>query len=99
MSSHNLLKMDLPVKLPYFSTTTQDRTWPKNFLASEKQTDQYMLSSSDKPAWLGKEHLIFNQNIDKVIYDRESEIFSVYDTSTRLIATVRNNMKAEIINF
>jgi len=91
--------MDMSAQMSYFSTETQDRTLPKSFLTSEQQSDQYMLSSSDKPAWLGKEHLIFNQNIDKVIYSNDLEIFTAYGNYTRLLATVRNNMNAEIIDF
>jgi len=73
--------------------------WQERLFAWEKQPGQYMLSSSDKPAWLGKEHLLFNQNIVKVIDYKDSEIFASYDNSTRLLATVRNNTNAQIINF
>ena len=75
MSSYNLLKMDMPAQMPYFSTETQDRTLPKSFLTSEKQSDQYMLSSSDKPAPLENERLIFNRNIDKMWPDKNGQIF------------------------
>ncbi len=91
--------MDVPAQMPYFSAPTKAKVWPKSFYTWKKQPDQYMLSSSDKPASLGKEHLIFNQNIDKVIYYNNLEIFTAYDNSTRLLATVRNNTNAEIIDF
>ena len=80
ISSYNLLKMDMPAQMPYFSATSQAKVWPESFYTLEKQSDQYMLSSSDKPAWLGKEHLIFNQNIDKVIHYNDPEIFTAYDS-------------------
>ena len=80
ISSYNLLKMDMPAQMPYFSATTQAKVWPESFYTWEKQSDQYMLSSSDKPARLGKEHLIFNQNIDKVIHYNDPEIFTAYDS-------------------
>ena len=99
ISSYNLLKMDVPAQMPYFSTTTKAKVWPESFYTWEKHSDQYMLSSSDKPAWLGKEHLIFNQNIDKVRYSNDPEIVTAYDNSTRLLATVHNNTNAEIIDF
>ncbi len=99
MSSYNLLKMDLPAQLPYFSTATDDGTWLKTFLTWKNHSDQSMLSSTDKPTWLGKEDLIFNQNIDRVAYKNDYEILSAYGNNSRLLATVRNNLKAEIINF
>ncbi len=80
ISSYNLLKMDVPAQMPYFSATSQAKVWPENFYTWEKQSDQYMLSSSDKPAWLGKEHLIFNQNIDKVTHNNDLELFTAYDS-------------------
>ena len=99
ISSYNLLKMDMPTQTPYFSVPTKSNVWPENFFAWEKQSDQYLLSSSDKPVWPGKQHLLFNQNIVKVIDYKDSEIFASYDNSTRLLATVRNNTNAQIINF
>jgi len=90
ISSYNLLKMNIPAQMSYFSSTAKAKAWPESFFAWEKQSDQFMLSSLDKPASLGKEHLIFNQNIDKVIYYNNSDIFSSYHNSTRLIATIRN---------
>ncbi|MCP4371829.1 MAG: hypothetical protein GY797_27485 [Deltaproteobacteria bacterium] len=99
ISSYNLLKMDMPAQMPFFSTATKAITWPKSFLTRQKQSDQYMLSSSDKPAWLGKEHLIFNQNIDKVIYGNDFEIIASNGNNSRLLSSVRNNTNAEIINF
>ena len=80
MSSYNLLKMDIPAQMPYFSASTKSKAWPENFFALEKQSDQFMLSSSDKPASHGKEHLIFNQNIDKVIHFNDPEIFTTHDS-------------------
>jgi len=74
ISSYNLLKMDVPAQMPYFSTRTKAKAWPESFYTWEKQSDQYMLSSSDKPARLGKEHLIFNQNIDKMSPDKNERI-------------------------
>ena len=99
MNSYHLLKMDTQAQIPYFSTATKAITWSKNFLTWQKQSDQYMLSSSDKPAWLGKEHLIFNQNIDKVINHNDPEIIASYGNNTRLLASVRNNTNTEIIDF
>ena len=58
-----------------------------------------MLSSSDKPAWLGKQHLLFNQNIVKVTYSDDAEIFAAYDNHTRLLAAIPNNANVEIIVF
>ena len=80
ISSYNLLKMDMPPQMPYFLATKQAKAWPESFYTWEKQSDKYMLSSSDKPAWLGKEHLIFNQNIDKVIHYNDFESFTAYDS-------------------
>jgi hypothetical protein len=99
ISSYNLLKMDISSQMPYFSATTKPKVWPESFYTWEKQSDQYLLSSSDQPASLGKEHLIFNQNIDKVIYHNDPEFFTAYDNSSRLLAIVRNNTNAEIIDF
>jgi len=99
MSSYNLLKMDLPAQMPYFSTAAHDGTWLKTFLTHKNHSDRYTSSSADKPAWLGKEDLIFNQNIGRVLYNNDSEILSAYTNNTRLLATVRNNLKAETINF
>ena len=99
IGSYNLLKMDIPAQMPYFSVPTRAKEWPEGFFAWEKQSDQYILSSSDKHASLGKEHLIFNQNIDKVINYNDSEFFTAYNNSTRLLASVRNNTNAEIIDF
>ena len=88
ISSYNLLKMDMPAQMPYFSTTAKTGSLPESFFSREKQPDQYMLSSSSEPVLLGKERLIFNQNIDKVIYYKDLKLFSSYDK--RLIATIRN---------
>ncbi|MBT8350163.1 MAG: hypothetical protein KJO26_02870, partial [Deltaproteobacteria bacterium] len=96
---YNLLKTDLPAQMPYFSTATHDGTWLKTFLTHKNHSDRYMSSSADKPAWLGKQDLIFNQNIDKVAYNKESEILSAYGDNTRFLATAGNNMGAEIFDF
>ena len=80
IGSYNLLKMDTPTQMPFFSVPTRAKAWPESFFAWEKQSDQYRLSSYDKPAWLGKEHLLFNQNIDKVIHYNDLEIFTAYDS-------------------
>ena len=98
MSSYYLLKMDMPAQMPYFSNATKTKTWPESFYTWEKRSDQYMLSSSDIPSWLGKEHLIFNQNIDKVIYSNDSEIFASIGNSTRLLAGKRNDTNEETID-
>jgi hypothetical protein len=99
LGSYNLLKLDLPAQMPYFSTSIHDETWLKTFLTHKNHSDQYISSSTDEPAWLGKQDLIFNQNIDKVVSNNDSEILSAYGNNTRLLATVRKNMKAEAINF
>ena len=99
MSSYNLLKMDLSPQMPYFSNSTYDRTWLKTFLIHKNHPGRYMSSSADKPAWLGKQDLIFNQNIDRVAYNNESEILSAYGDNTRFLATAGNNMRAEIFDF
>jgi len=92
------LKMDMPTQTPYFSVPTKSNAWPENFFTWEKQSDQYLLSSSDKPVWPGKQHLLFNQNIVKVTYSDDAEIFSAYDNHTRLLAAIPNNANAKIID-
>lgn len=87
ISSYNLLKMDMPAQMPYFSTATKVKTWPDSFYTLEKQSDQFMLSSSDKPASLENERLIFNRNIDKMWPDKNERIFL---TSFREQATYDN---------
>ena len=87
ISSYNLLKMDMPAQMPYLSATTEAKAWPENFYTWEKQSDQYMLSSSDKPASLENERLIFNRNIDKMWPDKNEPIFL---TSFREQATYDN---------
>jgi len=99
ISSYNLLKMDMPTQTPYFSVATKSNAWPENFFAWEKQSDQYLLSSSDKPVRPGKQHLLFNQNIVKVTHFDDAEIFAAYDNHTRLLAAIPNNANAKIIDF
>jgi hypothetical protein len=99
IGSYNLLKMEIPAQIPDFSSITKAKAWPESFFAWEKLSDQYMLSSSGQPASFGKEHLIFNQNIDNVINDSDPEFFTGYDNSTRLLASVRNDINEEIIDF
>ncbi len=87
ISSYNLLKMEMPAQTPYFSATTEAKAWPESFFTWEKQSDQFMLSSSDKPASLENERLIFNRNIDKMWPDKNERIFL---TSFREQATYDN---------
>jgi hypothetical protein len=87
ISSYNLLKMEMPAQMPYFSATTEAKAWPESFFTWEKQSDQFMLSSSDKPASLENERLIFNRNIDKMWPDKNERIFL---TSFREQATYDN---------
>ena len=85
ISSYNLLKMDMPAQMPYFSATTKAEAWPKSFLAWEKQTNQHIFNLSKKPD--ENEHLIFNLNIDKMLPDENERIFL---TSFREQATYDN---------
>jgi hypothetical protein len=79
--------MEMPAQMPYFSATTEAKAWPESFFTWEKQSDQFMLSSSDKPASLENERLIFNRNIDKMWPDKNERIFL---TSFREQATYDN---------
>jgi len=87
IGSYNLLKMDMPAQMPYFSAATKAKAWPESSFTLEKQSDQFMLSSSDKPASLENERLIFNINIDKMWPDKNEPIFL---TSFREQATYDN---------
>jgi len=99
ISSYNLLKMDILSQPSYFSTAAKTNAWPDNFLSWEKQSGQNRFSLSDKPARLGKEHLLFNQNIVRVTFFNDAEIFSAFDNHTRLLAAIPNSSNAEIIDF
>ncbi|MBW2249557.1 MAG: hypothetical protein JRF60_02740 [Deltaproteobacteria bacterium] len=87
IGSHNLLKMDMPAQMPYFSSTIKAKALPESFYTWEKQPDQFMLSSSDKPASFENERLIFSRNIDKMWPDKNEKLFL---TSFRKQATYDN---------
>ena len=87
ISSYNLLKMDMPAQIPYFSATTKAKAWPEGFYPWKEQTNQHIFNLSKKPDEIENEHLIFNLNIDKMLPDKNERIFL---TSFREQATYDN---------
>ena len=87
ISSYNLLKMDVPAQMPYFSAKTKAKVWPEGFYSWKEQTNQHIFNLSKKPDEIENEHLIFNLNIDKMFPDKNERIFL---TSFREQATYDN---------